>query len=88
MAAAGEALLVNSEQLDLGLFKEEPWDGRSPRSLTRVGLGLFSEQERQKSDRFFVDPDQTDMFRRRQKKAPRVSRGAPLLVPLPEVAGG
>jgi len=57
-----------------------PWHGRSPRSLTRAAIALFLRREPQKDERFFVDPDQIDMFRRRQKKAPRKYRGAPLLV--------
>ena len=60
-----------------------PWQGRSPRFLTKAAKLLFLERERGEQERFFVDPNQYDCFRRRcRKKAPRVSRGAPLLVPL------
>jgi len=33
------------DQFELDLFPGVPWGGRSPRSLTRVGSGLFSRQE-------------------------------------------
>ncbi len=59
-----------------------PWYGRSPRSLTEARKALFLRREPQKDERFFVDADQVDMFRRRRKKAP-LHRGAPSLVPLP-----
>ena len=32
------------------------WEGRSPRELTRVRMGLFLSQEAQKSVSEFVDP--------------------------------
>ncbi len=58
-----------------------PWYGISPRSLTRARSALFLRRKPQKHGRFFVDADQVDMFRRRQKKAPRPpGRGAPLLL--------
>ena len=71
---------MNSTQLDLWQSEVDamPWGGRSPRSLTRVRMSLFFEQERQKHERFFVDENQVDMFKR-AKKAPRIYRGAPLL---------
>jgi len=72
---------MNALQLDL--FRDVdalPWQGRSPRVLTRASRALFLRRKPQKDERFFVDPAQTDMFRRRQKKAPRIYRGAPLLL--------
>ena len=33
------------EQFELDLFPAVPWSGMSPRSLTRVGQGLFSRPE-------------------------------------------
>jgi len=57
-----------------------PWEGRSPRALTRVGLGLFLRHKPPKSVGDFVDPAQCDIFMTRQKKAPEfVYSGAPLL---------
>ena len=70
--------------IQLSLFEDVlalPWYGVAPRSLTRGATELFFRQEPQKHERFFVDPNQVDMFRRRQKRAP--SQGASLLVPLP-----
>ncbi len=70
--------------LQLDLFDDVvhlPWHGRSPRSLTRCAIALFLRREPQKDDRFFVDPDQLDLWLP-AKKAPRRYRGAPLLVPL------
>ena len=58
-----------------------PWRGRSPRELTKSRKALFLSQEAQKSERFFVDPDQLEMFGR-PKKGPRRYAGAPLLLPL------
>jgi len=59
-----------------------PWGGRSPRDLTKARISLFLRREPQKDERFFVDPDQIDMFRRRQKKSPQYG-GSPTLLPLP-----
>jgi len=81
---AGKALVISLQlELPFSEWQVEPWAGKSPRTLTRGSRALFLRRKPQKADRFFVDPDQIDMFRRRQKKAPReVPRGAPLLVPL------
>jgi len=68
-------------ELDLGLV-DLPWGGRSPRSLTRSAKALFLKRERQKDDRFFVDPDQLDLFRE-AKAGPPQYEGAPSLLPLP-----
>ncbi len=76
---------MNSGQLELALHDERkavPWGGRSPRSLTRVQKALFLKRERQKGDRFFVDPSQIDMWLA-APRAPRIYRGAPSLLPLP-----
>jgi len=56
-----------------------PWQGQSPRGLTKAQKALFLRREPQKDERFFVDPDQVDMWLP-AKKAPRKYRGAPLLV--------
>jgi len=74
----------DKRQLDLWQAELDglPWQGQSPRALTKVGLSLFSRREPQKDDRFFVDPNQIDLFRAAKRKAPReFSRGAPLLLP-------
>ncbi len=71
---------MNSEQLSLGLFSEEPWDGQSPRYLTRGRKALFLRQEPQKSVSEFVDPDQYDIWPTSPERPPVIYRGAPLLV--------
>ncbi len=58
-----------------------PWEGRSPRLLTRASKALFSRREPQKDDRFFVDPDQYDLFLAAIRGRPRYG-GAPSLLPL------
>ena len=60
-----------------------PWDGRSPRSLTRSAKALFFKRERQKNERFFVDVNQMDLFSRRQPGLPQYG-GAPSLLPVPK----
>jgi len=71
-------------ELELGDVRVRiPWGGQRPRDLTRVGLSLFLERERQKDERFFVDPDQAEFWPAGQK-APRIYRGAPLLLPMKE----
>ena len=72
-----------SAQLDLWQAELDalPWQGQSPRALTRVAKALFLRPEPQKDDRFFADPDQTDLFHA-AKKGPRASLGAPTLLPL------
>ena len=72
-----------SSQLELSLSMERlPWEGKSPRSLTRGAIALFLRREPQKDDRFFVDPDQYDLFLAAITGRPRYG-GAPTLVPLP-----
>ena len=44
------------QQLWLPLFLDEPWEGRSPRGLTRGRLGLILTQEGEKSTSAFLDP--------------------------------
>jgi len=71
---------VNSEQLDLWQAELDalPWQGQSPRALTKARIAVFLRREPQKDDRFFVDPNQIDLWLP-AKKAPRKYRGAPLL---------
>ncbi len=73
------------EQLELALLDERlkrvPWNGRSPRDLTR-GAELFIFQQRaEKSVRDFVNDDQGDLFEAPRKRAPADYAGAPLLLP-------
>jgi len=79
-------LLREGEQYVLDLFPEEPWHGRSPRALTRVGKGLFLRQEPPPGDVLDeLDPRQLDMWRHRRGTEKRVverSSAAPLLLPL------
>lgn len=70
-------------QLDLwpSWVRSLPWEGRSPRSLTltKAPKVLFLRREPQKEDRFFVDPNQTDLWPP-ANKAPEIYSGAPLLM--------
>ena len=52
-------------QLDLWQAELDalPWQGQSPRALTRVSKVLFLRRKPQKDDCFFADPDQFDLFR-------------------------
>ena len=65
------------------LFPEEvgrlPWGGRSPRGLTRGANLLYLRREPQKDERFFVDPEQTDLFPA-AITGPLQYEGAPLLL--------
>ncbi len=71
-------------QLDLWQAEvmASPWQGRSPRGLTRARKFLFLRREPQKDDRKFVDQNQLDLFPAAIKLLPRSYGGAPLLVPL------
>jgi len=55
-----------------------PWNGRSPRGLTKAAQALFLSQAAQKSVSEFVDPEQGDLWK---KAAPEYS-GAATLLPL------
>jgi len=59
-----------------------PWDGRSPRALTRVALGITLKAQAKKSASDFVDPEQYDLWLPLKERPPRYSGAAPLL-PLP-----
>ncbi len=76
----------DGEQLRLDLFAGEPWDGRTPRGLTRVQILLFSRQE-PPSHGVYLDPAQLDFWLRsskatKRKKAPAKQAGASSLLPL------
>ncbi len=83
-----EQLVFEGEEwLALGVGLGLPWEGRSPRALTRGSKWAIFKQQGVKSMGDFVDPEQYDLWRR-IKKAPRGYRGAPLLVPIREVRHG
>ena len=79
-------LSPNSEQLELDLDDVRvrvPWEGRSPRGLTRgANLFIFETQGDQKHARSRVSA-QLDLFQV-TNEGPPVYRGAPLLLPLLE----
>ncbi len=75
------------EQLDLFVSKgvvlaRVPWAGQSPRVLTASYRQFILKAQAVKSVSDFVDPGQYDLWLPK-KKAPRVNRGAPSLLPLP-----
>ncbi len=78
-------MLLFGEQLSL--FEGElalsriPWEGRSPRALTRVGLSPIFKAQAEKSVSDFVSADQLEL-ELTGSEGPRVYAGAPLLVPL------
>ena len=65
---------------------EPPWEGASPRSLTKGAQLLFLRREPQKDDCDFLDPDQMDLVREAERGPPRYG-GAPSLLPLPKMGG-
>ncbi len=77
------------DQLELGLFRGVPWEGHSPRGLTKAANVLYSRREPPGHEVAFCDPNQLELwyhFRpHRVKGSDRVSVGAPLLLPLPAV---
>ncbi len=76
--AEGNTLPMNSTQLCLRLdWGCEPWEGCSPRGLTRGSKALFLRRKPQKTPAIFVDPNQYDLFR--SVKRVRRYGGAPLL---------
>ncbi len=76
-------LTRDGEQLEFRLFDSEPWDGRSPRALTKARKALFLRQKPPSHEVFF-DPEQLEFWPETlatQKDAPPVRYGgAPLLV--------
>ena len=74
-----------NEQLELALDDVRlsiPWDGISPRALTKGAKVLFSKRERQRTTDF-VDVDQVDIWLTDTKKGPPLWGGSPSLLPLP-----
>jgi len=74
------------DQFELDLFPGVPWDGRSPRGLTRVRISLFLRRK-PPGHEVYVDPAQLLLWpggskAAKRKKAPRKQWGAPPLLPL------
>ncbi len=61
-----------------------PWNGTSPRALTRVHLGLIFQARAAKSVSDFVNPDQLDLFENSNGEPPHLWGGSPSLLPLLE----
>jgi len=76
-----EQVLEGAGQLRLALFQDQPWDGRSPRALTRgPGSHIFEAQAEKSVSDFVSDENQYDLWLT-IKKAPWNYQGASLLVP-------
>ena len=77
------ALLRDGDQLLLELdWGREPWQGRSPRLLTKAGLALFSRQKPPCHEVFF-DPEQLEFWpvdgATLREGPPPIRVGAPLV---------
>ncbi len=74
------------EQMELDLFRGQPWAGRSPRGLTRVALGLIFKAEPLKprgvASDFELERLGQLQFWPPSGKAPWIYQGAPSLLPL------
>ena len=82
-------MITSSEQRQLELALEDvrvrvPWNGVSPRALTKASSALFLERKRQKHERFFVDLNQYDLFLAAIPGRLQYG-GAPSLLPLPRL---
>ena len=81
----------DGDQLELDLFPGVPWNGRSPRALTRCRNGLYLRPEPPGHEVFF-DPEQLELWqadRPHRKRGPRRrAAGAPLLVDLKRTRRG
>ncbi len=81
----------DGDQLRLELdWGSEPWEGRSPRALTKVALSLFLRQKPPRHE-VYVDPEQLEFWpvdEATQKEGPRATPGAPLLVSLKRTRRG
>ena len=75
----------DGDQLRLDLFQGEPWDGRSPRYLTRARNALFLRQKPPPHEVRTTDPLQYDLWpaergeMKRNAPSGHVRDGAPLL---------
>jgi len=75
----------DSDQYELDLFPGVPWDGRSPRSMTRALTGgLFLRPEPPRHE-VYVDAAQLEMWPAKlatPRKRPQQAAGASSLLPL------
>ncbi len=79
-----------ANQLILDLFRGEPWDGRSPRALTR-GADLVILTAGADGHEVYPDPTQLELWpepRSHTEKVAGGTAGAPTLLPLPEARQG
>ncbi len=80
-----------SEQLLLELWPGEPWQGVSPRALTRSRMGLFLRRKPPRHEVFF-DADQLELWpvegHTKRDAPPSPSGGAPLLIGLKRTRRG
>jgi len=77
----------DGDQFELDLYPGVPWAGRSPRGLTRVGLGFIFNAERPSHEVMNErDPRQLDFFRKMghtdANLPAHVWGGSPSLLPL------
>ncbi len=76
-------ILCDGDQYFLELFTGVPWEGRSPRSLTRAVKQFIFEAGAGGHEVVFCDPDQLDFWRRtgatRKRGGRSVAPAAPLL---------
>ncbi len=76
--------LSDGDQLRLDLFSDSPWDGRSPRVLTRGHLAVIFKAKAGESTSAFLDPRQVDMWpsrpAHREKSRRSEAPAAPLLL--------
>ena len=91
----GRILTSEGDQLELGLGQSRvPWDGRSPRGLTKVAMGLTNvpialvfNREVAGHEVFFRDTNQVDLWPSEpafwEKEPPHLWGGSPSLLPLP-----
>ncbi len=81
---AGEQLSLFTGRVMRELTVSVPWEGRSPRALTRVALSGIFKARAAKSMSEFVDVEQGDFWLPIKKRPRRSSPGAPSLLPLPK----
>ncbi len=84
MRSEWKVLPPDGDQLVLDLFRGEPWNGRSPRGLTRGHKPVIFEARAASRHEVFVDPAQLEIWPFEEaivREGPRraVSAGAPLL---------
>jgi len=79
---APKALPRDGDQLRLDLFAGEPWDGRSPRVLTRGHLGIIFKARAAKSTGATDFCEQLELWPKPAEERPFIYEGAPLLQPL------